>query len=331
MKVLVLQDSSYFSELAVDFSGNEVTFGLPLTTSVTRVLKRFDVVVSCLDHDVFAHRTILLANFLGIPTVYVSDGVYDITNSIKNPAMAALGRRQLFPAAYSTIFCVGDRFSDWYSQFYPSVNVYSYFPKRAELRKSDISQEPKSVLFTTALKPYFDEVDFQSLVRECRLLLKDLSGSEYLIKMRVSDERLLRALPEYRKYNSTEGCLSDAVYSSSCVISTASTVLYSCFEYGVPHILLNHRNDEVLYSIDYSLNKGDRISFERLSQLISGDTSDREPNVGVFFSDYKYEASAGLVSSSSDFMNTGIRYLSRKVYRLFPPSFRKKIKRILGR
>jgi hypothetical protein len=329
VKVLALQDSSYFNELGIDFSGCSVTFGLTITLSVKRVLQQYDLIVSCLDHDLSAIRVVKLANFLNIPTLYIADGVYDITNAIKNPVMIELNKKQLFPAIYGTIFCVGAKFVPWYGEFYPKVNIYTYIPKRASLPKIDTAENRrKGILFTTALRPYFDQKDFESLVDESLRFLRFLSDNNYDIKLRISDDRFLSALSEYKHLNSTEGNISEAMLNSECVVSTTSTILFTCYEYGIPHVLLNYRNDEILYDVEVSLSRGESLCAAKLDEMITSQSYKEWPKSGCKLKDYNYPVVPFLECDTANFKNFGFNFFIRRVYRGFSPSLRKKIKRV---
>lgn len=331
MKVLALQHPSYFTELGVEFSGCEVLYGMPATSSAKRTLKKFDVVVSCLDHDISALKVIRLCNYIGVPTVYIADGIYDLTNASKNPAMVRIDRKQLFPASYGTIFCVGENFESWYRKIYPNVNVYSYFPERAKLSISEnICNAKNSILFTTALRAYFDQEDFDSLVLESRRVLGILLAEGFEVTLRISDKRYLEALHEYKHLNFIDGTLSDAISKCSCVFSTTSTILFSCRQYGIPHVLINHRDDPVLYDVDSVILKGGEFDLEYIKSNVNVSQSIPELDCGLVFANYSYDFVHGLEADSKDFSYFGFFYMVRSAYRLLPQRYKTLLKRMVA-
>lgn len=330
LKVLALQDESYYSELGVDFSGFSVVFGFPISLSARKALRKFDLVVSCLDHDAQAYRVICLANDLEIPTVYISDGIYDVENSKENPMMKKAGRQQLFPAVYGTVFCVGDEFSSWYRGFFPSVNVYSYLPRRASLDVSRVvGGISGTVLITTALTPYFNEEDLNSVVASLVKLIDlfDEGGVDY--SFRVFDENIIRRIPVISSKNDKDGSLTDAMKGKCCVVSTTSTVLFTCFAYGIPSLLLNHRNSEVLYGVDMVVDASVELDLGYFSSVVRSKRPASEVELGVRLSDFNYSSPQGLKRYEGDFSNFGVGYHSRRVYRKMSPQLRKKIKGLL--
>ncbi|WP_075178738.1 hypothetical protein [Neptunomonas phycophila] len=327
MKILALQDESYYSELGVDFSGCIVDFGLSLCISAKRKLLKYDLVINCLDHDLSARNIICLANFLKIPTVYISDGIYDITNAKENPVVKKEGRQQLFPAIYGTIFCVGEKFKSWYGSKYPNVKTISYLPKRATV---DLDEEKfdcaGSVLITTALRPYFNDDDFKSLIKILLYIIHvlDKIGMDY--SFRIFDEKILREIPSINKKNCVEGTFSDALSNAKCVISSTSTVLQTCSLYGVSSVLLNHRDTAVLYEVDLSISSSGLKTYNDLKRVLNKEIHIKNPVSGISLSDYSFGYVSGLEELSSDFWNINFMFYLRKIYRALPASVRKKIK-----
>jgi hypothetical protein len=331
MKILLLQDKSYFDELGVDLSGLDVVYGLKFVFSVKKYLKNFDLVISCLDHDELAYKTICLANFLGIPTAYLADGIYDVTNSLHNHMLMKVGRTQLVPSAYSTIFCVGSGFKDWYKKVNANVKIYEYLPRRAALNLGGSKFDAEKLfLITTALTPYFDDNDFDSVVMSLKKVIYELSFYDLKYKFRIFDQRILDCIPEISDNNYIDSSFQSTLLDVGCVISTTSSVLFSCHAYGIPTVVLNHRNDDLLYDVDYVVNKGEDVSGLELLSILKRELKVKKPIVGISISEFKYKTCDGLVKDDSDFFCLGISYYLRSLYRNMPPAIKKKLKVILS-
>ena len=252
MKVLFLQSREYFEELGVDLSNCDADFTLFVSFNLRSKLKRYDLIVSCIEHDLGARRVVNFGNSLGIPTVFLMDGVFDLSNSVSNPLLKRLKVVQFKPFIYSNIFLLGDRFANYINNKELDVKVFSYLPKRAALVLQP-REKVADVLITTAITPYFDENEKIKLTRWITFLATTLEKHNISIKLRVFDETLLEN--EYlQKINNTKESLSDAVSSVSCVMCTPSTVIHSLSVYGFPNILLNFRSDEIFYESGYELS-----------------------------------------------------------------------------
>lgn len=330
ISILVLQDSIYYRELGVDFTGCAVTYGLPITSSVRKILRKFDLVISCLDHDDQAHKVICLANSESIPTAYISDGIYDVMNAEENNMIKLAGRKQLFPAAYGTVFCVGEKFVSWYKNFYPEVSVYDYLPLRASINFDGVEiTEKKTVLITTALRPYFNEEDYFSVVNELRRVIDWLKNINVDYRFRIFDSRILKDIPEMNVCNNVSEPISLALTNASCVISTTSTILHTCSKYGIPSLLLNHRNTQVLYEVDYIVDKGEPMHEDKLYTIMTRKRKVDSPVVGVEMCGYDFSSPVGLLTSTTDFSNSGFKYFSRRMYRKLPKSMRNALKKLV--
>lgn len=327
MKVLFLQQREYFSELGVEFKGYDATFGCIFTFNIYKNIAKYDLVVSCIDHDKDARKIIEAANRIAIPTVFLMDGVYDITNAKENPLLRKLGVKLLEPFIYANIFVLGESFVS-YLQGNHDVNAIDYLPLRASLDIENTTNITDSVLITTAITPYFNQEERKTLIIWLKKVIAVLTKHSISYETRIFDTDILKELSIDESLNRVDCSLSRAIEKHRSVICTPSTVIHSLSEYSVSNLCLNFRKEPLLYNTNIMVD--DLESLERGIQRLIKDKYPvimKNPKVGVDFSEYKYKScDIFLNEATNSEMYFSVDYIVRSIYKKLPKSIAKSIK-----
>lgn len=326
MKILFLQSAEYFEDLGVHLDVRNMDFCLVFSFNIRKRLREYDLIVSCIEHDLSARKVIDYSNSLGIPTAFIMDGVFDFTNSTNNSMLKKLKVTQFSPFIYGNIFLLGDKFANYIKNSADGVQTYNFLPKRAGLEIYN-KRKVANILLTTANTPYFND---QEKVRLKGWLLKTiqlLEEQNISIKLRLFDVSLLDCNSLARFNNDTSETLSSAVSSVDCVICTPSTVIHSLTLYKIPNVTLNYRNDELLYDTDCVISK--EAELPKLISFISNTFDykiDLNFNVttGLNLSDYDYNCSNRAVYVPKMYLS--LSSFTRVIYKKLPKKFAKFLK-----
>jgi len=326
-KVLFLQPKAYFDELGVDFESLESTFGLVLTINLSKSIRNYDLIVSCIDHDIESREIMLIANKLAVPTLFLMDGIYDRSNALNNPLLKKRGIQLLEPFVYKNIFVMGAVFKKYLEKKY-DVKVFEYLPKRAQLQ---LTEEPEKVdfLLTTAITPYFDDVEFNILINWFRAVVNVLDSLDCNYHIRIFDKKILDAIPELNIKNNTIDTLSLAISKVNTVICTTSTVLHSSQSYGVPNITLNYRNERLFFETTENINDIKNLGLIKnyIELKTDKDLINVDINKSVLLTEVTYEKSEETevpLKSFQFFIN--LSFIKRLIYKSLSASFKRKVK-----
>jgi hypothetical protein len=326
-KVLFLQPRKYFEELGVNFGAIECTFGLIVSFNLAKSIKRFDLVVSCIDHDFGSRHLVSVANYHGVPTVFLMDGVYDNANAIHNPLTKQLGLKLLDPCIYKNLFVLGSYFKEYIEENY-DVRCFEYFPRRAVLELNNIV--PKAgVLLSSAMTPYFNEIEFVELVHWYKQLLNviSLSGIKYF--SRIYDEKLLNAIPQFKLVNNIDETLSEAFSRAEALICTPSTLIYSAARYGIPTATLNYRCDKLYFNCDYDVKKACDIDIDFINNLTAYVPSyNNDIYNELDFNNYDYHTTNDDSLKKVKSLYVDFSFFSRMTYKVLPKNIKAILKKI---
>ncbi|KTD88863.1 hypothetical protein [Pseudoalteromonas sp. H71] len=333
MKILFLQQKEYFSELGVEFKGYDATFGCIISFNIYKNIAKYDLVVSCIDHDKDARKIIEAANRIAIPTVFLMDGVYDITNAKENPLLRKLGVKLLEPFIYANIFVLGESFVS-YLQGKHDVNAIDYLPLRASLNIENTKNISDSALITTAITPYFNQEERKTLIIWLKKVIAVLTKHSISYETRIFDRNILNELSIDESLNRVSCSLSDAIGMHKNIICTPSTVIHSLSKYNVNNLCLNFRKEALLYNTNISVNDLANIESSIL-KLIDDDYDsvlDGRVNIGVNLLEHTYKTfkcdNSGIKNNKFYF---SVNFFLRTIYKKMPNKLAKKIKKIITR
>ncbi|MDD8057632.1 hypothetical protein [Shewanella metallivivens] len=323
MNILFLQQKSYFSELGIEFEGCESTFGCIFTFKLTAYLKKFDLIVSCLEHDKSAREVINFANAIGIPTVFLMDGIYDDANAKKNPLLKSMNIDFFSPCIYSNVFLLNNSFKNYLENEF-DTRCFLYTPKRARLIIDDTTKK-NGFLITTAITPYFNNAEFNVLIVWIKRLLVDLQDLDLKFFARIFDEKILKEIPELKGCNNTFESLSTAISRSNGVICTPSTVLHSANLYGFKTMVLNYRGGSTYFDCDYDIKDLIQLKTSLSTMSFSHSKDARYIWSSINLKDYTYHKRNG-VETKWKGLYINIGYIQRLIYNSLPKRMRCKIK-----
>ena len=327
-KVLFLQPKKYFVELGVNFHDIDATFLVYYSFNLKEYLLNFDLIVSCLDHELSSRKIIGMANNLSICTLYLMDGVYDFSNATLNKQFTKNNIQLLSPCIYGNVFTLEEGFKEYLSNK-NQTTCFQYLPLRAKL---EITQKKKrGVLLTTAKTPYFNDDEFSNLVYWFKEIVHFFEQHEIEYFARIFDSRLLEKLPAITARNIVDEDLSIALSSAEVVLCTPSTVIFSAYHYNIPCVILNYRDDTVYYDSDYNLTD---LSFlnEAIGSCKRRDCKYMDDNRNkLYLSQYNFSLLEGWQASENISFYFNASVLARYLYVHLPPNFKSLMKRLYNK
>lgn len=201
------------------------------------------------DLVIFTNYASSLSNYIcckcrdyGVKTLFFSDGVFDLANSIRNPQLKGAQRVLYgflpfdFFAKVTDVFLYGG-----------APEFMSYVPERiisySEKSESNCCSKPL-VLITTANTAYFNDCERSRLVRLVIDVTSYLNEREISYSYRVFDEELLRAIPDAGlKLNDIEESFEDTLSRYSHVIATPSSVVVTSMFHNKATAQLIYRSE----------------------------------------------------------------------------------------
>jgi hypothetical protein len=333
MRVLFLQQRSYFDSIGVLYSQVEAEFCCTFSINIEKYLMSFDLVASCIDHDNDARYLMNLANNLNIPTVFFMDGVYDISNSSNNPHLKNINITLFHPFYYTNIFVVGTKFGEYLSDKH-DIKYYNYLPKRACLDIRKNVSPPKKVLITTAVTPYFSTQEKQVLIHWFKSIVSILNGRKISYCFRIFDMDLYKCISDSKSENLINIPLTEIVSNVSCVICTPSTVIHSLTTYKINNLCINYRNESLLYDTDIVCCLYKDLS-DSITQLTSSESviEHNIPTTNIDLNSYDFTLdNISPYKGNKSFFRIYFSYTSvlRIIYNSLPISYRKNIKNFLS-
>lgn len=251
-KVLILEPRQYFEALGVCEaieSRFDVNYGISFSFNLDKFLLSFDAVISCIYHSASSQFVTARANYLGVKTVFLFDGVGDWDNFNYNTIAQLPGQKLHSPLFHNVIFCCDVLSLKYFT--YQGVETYMYMPDRVCNRKNNrtavandaerpIKSKLDKVLITTANSPFFSEEEKWRLIELLKKLKSELVSDGINICVRIFDDELYDAcFPEFLNLKSDS--FSEVAKSFSMVFTTPSSLIAECSNLGVPVCLLDYR------------------------------------------------------------------------------------------
>lgn len=265
MRVLFLQPKEYFLELIdvdVFFSKHELKFGYLPYCRIDSMVKQFDIVVSCIDHDENSRHICRIAKQVGCEVVFFQDGVFDFSNAYHNPFLMLKDKVLHEVNCYTKIFFTDFTAKKYFSNYMIDYNVY--WPKRMlkSTTKFDLGynpSQPPKVLISTANSPYFDDNEFERLVVIINNVTKELDTLNVAYDYRIYDEKLLNSLEIHPQKNKNTGTFESCIKSGySALFSTPSSIVNTAAFFEIPVAVFDYRSSPMMsvagWRIHMSLN-----------------------------------------------------------------------------
>lgn len=246
-RVLALEPREYYLELGVCEkleSAYDVVYGLSFTLCLDNRLKGFDFVVSCIYHSSSSQYIAMRANYLGVQTVFMSDGIGDWSNFFQNKSMQLSGQALHSPMIHRLHYCCDKTTAHYLKE--KGANVRLYIPDRVckDVPAGDVMpgyNNLDTVLITTANNPFFNSDERARLVGLLIKIRDDLEALEKKVAVRIFDDDLYRECFDGYE-NVKNGSFAQCVSKFSLVVTTPSSLVVQCASLAVPVCILDYRS-----------------------------------------------------------------------------------------
>ncbi|MDI5885747.1 hypothetical protein ACFO0O_07370 [Cobetia amphilecti] len=281
-QILFLQPKQYLNRLLgaefCQYIDGECFFGTPIyIVNEEKFLKKFDIVVSCIDHSRSTQNLITIANRLNIKTVHLFDGTYDIGNVVNNPHLIRYPYYQLSGCFYKYILgtdlILKKYFENQGSIFLPYMPKHCLVKFSGEKIAMDSPDKSvtKRVLITTSNSPYFNNRELIEILYLINMVVEEFRLIGISFCFRIYDKKLadgIYALNEDNNY--IEGQFEDVAKNASGIITTPSSIAYTAFQLQLPVGLLIYRDVPITQPAGWLISRGICIK-ETLSSFIRTD------------------------------------------------------------
>lgn len=207
-----------------------VFYGIRFYKKNDRFLLSFSAFVTSYYTSSISMWMVMRCRSLGIKTIFVTDGVYDLANSFRNYLIKKY-RTYLYEfLPHEYVLAVGDiPMKDSCSQY------EKYLPKRMVSKAKIPLPKATKVLITTANSPYFNDREKTRLITLMVEIAKYLVEKKIEALYRIYDDAVLSALEVSLGsgfHNSVEMGFEDVLKDVSHVITTPSSVSITSMYHG---------------------------------------------------------------------------------------------------
>lgn len=247
MSILFLQDKVYLDRYGFVDSFSKITYfdGNYRVSDFT--LLQYEAAVSCVAHDELANYMMYRADKLGIPTVLLNDGVFDLANSTRNgiskksgvqPGLTRVSR------VIATCSQLGEQVSS-----VSGMGVVKYMPKFVYDDEDNEVNLGDVALITTANSPCFNSDEKAALIERIREVVSELSNRNIPIRLRIFEEGILEAVLSevepscYELFN--HGSFFDAMSGVSIAFTTHSSVSIPLVKNSIPTACFLYRSEPI--------------------------------------------------------------------------------------
>ncbi len=194
-----------------------------------------------------SQNTLLTIRFrkLGVPTILVSDGIYDFANSFSNQ-MHAKYELIFYHNIIQDSLIMADKKSCKYLKFSGAKNIFHYRPNRMISNKNLVRFScDKSILITTANQAYFNNKERERLIEFLVGVVSILKERNVRFRFRIFDKELLDKLSLILNEidNDISSNFEDCLYKYSHVITTPSSITLTSMFHEKPVMSINIRTE----------------------------------------------------------------------------------------
>lgn len=214
--------------------------------------KKFDLIVQTHFTNITHQEIVLISKQQKVATMFIFDGVFDWANTYLNikhlKSNLFIGNPFIHDYVLTVTGGVGLSFLKYTN---PQTRFLQYIPKRntsSSPNKGNNMTKCNAVLITTANTAYFNNSEFESLVRVIKLATKACEKKGITIKYRIFDSSLIKELGISNFDNLIEGTFETSLESVDFVISTSSTINVDVIKNALPLATLLYRNSPLFNS-----------------------------------------------------------------------------------
>lgn len=270
IKILYLDTYEHCNLLGVvpDFRDFQCEFdGIKHYKKCGGFFKAYDIVISTIYLSSLSNYLICKIKQSGVCTVFLSDGIYDLANSCRNPRHLRLKRKLYEYLPHDYFFSVG--LSPIY---YGTSNLKSYLPARIiSMNKKIPIPNSKQILITTANTAYFNVEERDRLLNLMLGVMAVLRDRDIQFSVRIFDDFLLNKLNDnYRIVNDIDRDFEECLKDYSHVITTPSSISVTAMYHQRPTAQFIYRYESP--SVSSAWNIPSEVVFEEmLSSFINND------------------------------------------------------------
>ena len=254
--ILFSESESYYRKLGLkDIDGIFFIFdGMRFYKRRDSFLMTFSVFISIF--YTMPHNILLTQRFkkLGIKTVLCSDGINDLANSFINPMHIKYGVELLHPILQDFFLCVGKREKIYFNQ---SAVAMDFMPNTIITKQYPIPPpESRKILITTANTAYFNDDEFELLLKLIVGVSELLGDKGVDFSFRIFDDKLFSALQENYSgsiVNDIQSGFEDTLERYTSVITTPSSIAVASMFHGRPTALLIYRDWPMFLQTGWSI------------------------------------------------------------------------------
>lgn len=301
--------------------------------------EKYSLIISKSYHSEICNLIIHKANYMGVPTAFLVDGIVEWTNCISHPIVLKKKEKLFSNIRHKFLLCPGHNVSKIIAG-----NKGISFMNENVLRDSytnNINQEKLyDILITVANTPSFNKDELYVLINLIRAVIDEAIKMKLSICLRIKNKEILEKINEYSLDNRVDIDFSDFLGLGKVLFTSPSTVGLSALLSNIPVCQFQYRVQPILFQTGWNLpneifaeqvlnsmldRNSENMKFQKMQcenfqdALYSKDlNSINKYQVGVFESELKdidKILSSDLLGMLESPYNLNIEYFLRKVKR----------------
>ena len=278
-KILFIQskfDFDQFYDTNIFPNPDSIEFeGIKYINKENKFFTKYSKIFSCDYSDDLAFSIIKKAKSINLDTYLLMDGIYDWANIHLNPKLK--GKNISFDAKfYKQVYCVDNHSALYLASI--GANTSLYKPSRIfnldlnrESRTNKISSSTKKkILLTTSNTPYFNEIEFDRIIKIFKSIIEWSKVNSVDTYFRIYNSKILSELNISDKSNLTEGSIEAYIKKIDLLITTPSSISATAIMLDKPTIHIIYRDTPIIFQSAWQIMNTEMID-EVIKSALSRD------------------------------------------------------------
>ncbi len=328
-KILFIQskfDFDQFYDTNIFPNPDNIEFeGIKYLNKESKFFTKYSKIFSCDYSDDLAFSIIKKAKSINLDTYLLMDGIYDWANIHLNPKLK--DKNISFDAKfYKQVFCV-DNHSALYlasiganTSLYKPSRIFNLDLNRESRTNKILSSTKKKILLTTSNTPYFNEIEFDRIVKIFKSIIEWSKVNSVDIYFRIYNSKILSELNIKDELNLTEGSIETYIKKIDLLITTPSSISATAIMLDKPAIHIIYRDTPITFQSAWQIFNNEMID-EVLKSALSRDKKRMTHQKSII-----PQISIKNISQEFNSNNEDSHDMKHSIFRLFLAVFKSKVK-----
>ncbi len=261
-KILFIQskfDFNQFLDEKIFPNSNDVEFdGLKHLNKPAEYFSKYTKIFSCDYSNKYAYSIIKKAKSSSVNTFLLMDGIYDWANLYLNPKWAK-NKFYFDVSVYDLVYCVDSHTASYFnlnnvkSELYKPPRVFKISQNDIPEKEKIFNSSNKKILLTTAISPYFDEIEFNRIINIFASIIEWSKLNSIDLYYRIFNKKIISELKIEDKFNLTKGSIDNYLKNIDVLITTPSTVSVTAIMLDIPAVHIIYRDTPNIFQTAWQI------------------------------------------------------------------------------